>query len=137
MTRPDATPSPSATAIPYSDRDADGVGNTSDNCPFDANPGQEDTYCTDLGDACDCSFHDGICWYAGGTILVGFESETSVERVEEIVISTGATIKNCYEDPTWCSLRVPHDQELEYIQLFAGFGEVRYADLNHVLEIYD
>jgi hypothetical protein len=135
MAWPSATPAPSATATPYSDRDTDGVDNMSDNCPFHPNPGQEDTYCTDLGDACDCSYHDGICWYAGGTVLVGFEFGTNQERAEEIVSSTGATIENCYEDPTWCSAGVPHDQELQYIQSFAGFEEVRYAGLNHVLEI--
>jgi uncharacterized protein YraI len=73
--------------------------------------------------------------YVAGSVLVGFESGTSPERVEEIVSSTGATIKNCYEDPTWCSLRVPHDQELHHIQLFAGFEEVRYAVLNLVRTI--
>jgi hypothetical protein len=128
------TPTPTGTATPYSDRDGDGIGDMSDNCPFDANPGQQDTYCTELGDACDCSFHDGICWYAGGTVLVGFEEGTSHERAQEIVSSVGAPVAEWFG---WgdCSVKVPHGQEIQYIRLFAGFEEVRFADLNHVFEI--
>ena len=37
---------------PSPDRDGDGVGNEIDNCPEDANPGQQDTGLIGIGDAC-------------------------------------------------------------------------------------
>ncbi len=42
-----------ATAVP--DSDHDGVADTTDNCPFDANPQQRDSDRNGLGDVCDCA----------------------------------------------------------------------------------
>ena len=35
------------------DSDGDGIPNSTDNCPNDSNPGQEDEDGDDVGDACD------------------------------------------------------------------------------------
>ncbi|MCK6457771.1 MAG: thrombospondin type 3 repeat-containing protein [Phycisphaerae bacterium] len=37
----------------FIDRDGDGVGNSTDNCPNDSNPTQADTDADGVGDACD------------------------------------------------------------------------------------
>jgi len=42
------------------DSDGDGIADTSDNCPSDANPGQEDADNNGVGDACQDSDGDGV-----------------------------------------------------------------------------
>jgi hypothetical protein len=129
------TPTPTGTATPYSDRDGDGIGDMSDNCPFDANAGQEDTCQGELGDACDCG--GDWCWMTQSQLNVGFQPDTSQERIEEIAESVGATIKyDClYLQHTWCSPDFTGDHELTYcMALLAGFEEVVYADANCVSE---
>jgi len=54
---------PSAMATVDSDEDLDGIAESGDNCPFDANAGQADTDADGEGDACnDASDSDGDEW---------------------------------------------------------------------------
>jgi hypothetical protein len=46
---------------PVEDWDGDGWEDTADNCPGDANPGQEDEDCDFTGDACDGVVDTGLC----------------------------------------------------------------------------
>jgi hypothetical protein len=48
------------------DFDGDGVDDTEDNCPFDANADQADGDCDDIGDACDDPVSDTFCLPGGG-----------------------------------------------------------------------
>ncbi len=61
---PPASPNPERTPPPgcgVTDTDGDGVPDQGDNCPDDANPGQEDADEDGIGDACDDDGADDTC----------------------------------------------------------------------------
>lgn len=55
---PSTTRLPTATAIPFPDRDGDGVSDATDNCPDSWNPAQSDMDNDNIGDMCQPDFAD-------------------------------------------------------------------------------